>query len=141
MVDCPPLNNTVEISCFGASYHANRARQWKEINPGLGVGVVFTKHKEDPGSHTSFFIHAGTYTDSYNDRAVFLVGGPRVTLGYENSYHVSADLGLGFLHGSDSKGTALIPSVSAGYDRFNLCVTSDMSDSVAVYARVTLFSF
>lgn len=136
------LHNQLEADIFGTSYHFNRSKDWNETNPGVGVGLILTKQKEDPGFHASFTIQTGVYKDSYNDTAFFLVAGPRLTLGQEDSLHACAELGLGYVHGSGNNGTAIIPTISAGYDRCSLCVTADPTGgAVAAFLRFRLMDF
>lgn len=147
------ITNQLEVNVFGLSYHMNRNVDYNEQNPGIGVGVILNSAGgEDDGFHASMSIQAGGYRDSFSDTAVYLVAGPRLTFGYEHASHATIELGMGYLHGSSSNGTVVIPVVSIGYDRFSLCATADLlgnnrneddevSRAVAVFLRVKLFDF
>ena len=145
------LQNELELNVFGLSYHTNRNYNFNEVNPGLGLGLVFNKvGYEDDGSHMSMVVSAGEYKDSFNNTAYYILAGPRLTLGYEDSFHATAEAGVGLLHGSGNKSAALVPVVSVGYDRFNLCVTGELGNTsneheaskmIALFLRVKLFDF
>jgi hypothetical protein len=145
------LKDHLELNVFGLSYHTNRNYDLNEINPGVGVGLVLNKKQIDPGMHLSMVIAAGTYKDSYSETAFYAIGGPRLTVGYDHSFHVSGELGIGYINGSGKNGAITIPIISAGYDRVNICFTADLlgyqeegqktNRAIAAFLRVKLFDF
>lgn len=145
------LKNELELNVFGLSYHSNRNYNFNEVNPGLGLGIVFNNvEATDNGYHMSMVVSAGEYKDSYNATAYYFLAGPRLTLGHENDFHATAEFGVGLLHGSGNKSSAVVPVVSVGYDRFNLCVTGEIGNTtneheaskmIALFLRVKLLDF
>lgn len=116
---------SLELDVFGLSYHSNRNYDFNEKNPGLGITAVFGSDRPDPGYHFSMTVSGGTYKDSYSNQATYLLAGPRLTLGYEESFHVSIAWSGGYIQGSGHHGQGLIPFAAIGYDRYSLGITGD----------------
>jgi len=114
----------LELTVFGLSYHTNRDYDYNEVNPGLGLNFVFSS-KDDNFWHPSWVLSGGFYKDSYSDTATYLLVGPRLTLGYDDSFHVSGGFGAGYFNGSGNNGLGYIPVVTVGYDWFNVGITGD----------------
>lgn len=149
---------SLEAFIFGKSYHFNRTVPWHETNPGVAVGLA---HATEAGD---LLVTVGGYRDSYGEQAKFALLGIRGYLGDRHALHVTGGLSLGYYQGSGNHGTGLIPIVSIGYNRVDLCVTGDWlsrnsnenaqyradgsidphsvdSSSVAVFLKVRVYDF
>jgi hypothetical protein len=116
----------LELSVFGLSYHTNRDYDYNEVNPGLGLNLTFSSlEKQNQNWYLSWVLSGGFYKDSYSDTATYLLVGPRLTLGYDDSFHVSGGFGVGYFEGSGNTGIGYIPVVTVGYDWFNVGITGD----------------
>jgi|HubBroStandDraft_4_1064222.scaffolds.fasta_scaffold431464_1 hypothetical protein len=108
----------LDVDIFGASYHTNRYIAWREHNPGLGLTVGIPN---DP--NFDFVVSGGTYIDSMDNHARYIMGGFRPIIGDRFNWHGALVLEGGYMHGSGSSGVAFIPVLQFGYDRYMLCVT------------------
>lgn len=109
---------SAEAYVFGKSYHSNRSIDWNENNLGLGGGVAY--HYD---SNTDLTFVGGAYKDSYGDRAQFALIGVRVVGGDRDGAHATIGVNAGYFTGSDFNGFGIMPVLSVGYDRVDLCVT------------------
>lgn len=149
--DLPP--DSLELYAFGASHHTNRNVPWREINPGIGLGLA---HTFDPAA--DILVSAGTYRDSVNNAARFAMIGGRFVAGDRDGFNATAGLSLGYFRGSgwDGRGCAVMPVLSVGYGPVSLCMTGEIAPNrtpanhdrnhattsvVAIFARVTLWRF
>lgn len=107
-----------EIYAFGKSYHSNRSIDWNETNLGAGLGLAY--HYD---SKTDVTFVAGSYQDSYNERAQFALLGARFVAGDRDGAHATFGMSGGYFKGSDFHGVGIMPVVSVGYDWLDLCVT------------------
>lgn len=112
----------VSLDIFGLSYHQDREYGYNERNPGLGLSLVFHDKEDD---FLGFVVSGGVYKDSYYDRAQFLVVGVRCLVGSKDSFHGSLSVQGGYFDGSGFEGLGVLPVVSVGYDRFDLCFTGN----------------
>ncbi len=119
-----PVDVSLELDVFGLSYHSNRKYDYNEVNPGLGLSLVFSTPDE---SLVKFSIVAsgGSYKDSFDEQAYYALVGPRVTLGYDDSFHASLSLQSGYLDGSGLEGQGIIPFITVGYDWFDIGITGN----------------
>lgn len=143
------VESGTELYVYGVSYHTNREYGFNERNPGLGLG--FYQEKDD-GSHWYFTGQASVYYDSYENYAKVVTIGPRYVFGDVNSFHVDATLQVGgIMSGIDNNlYPAIIPSISVGYERYNLHLIympetreshpgeGDNSSAVAAFLRIRL---
>lgn len=124
-VTLTPPKMSLEVDMFGLSYHTNRNYDFNETNPGLGLSFVISSPDKSSWFNVGMAFSVGTYEDSYKDQAKYLLIGPRLTIGYEDSFHVSFSGQAGYLDGSGSNGTIVVPFVTVGYDWISLGVTGD----------------
>ncbi len=109
---------SLEAFVFGHSYHTTRDDRWNENNWGLAVGVV-----DQVSDHWDIQVVGGTYLDSFDDRATFLLMGPSYVLGDRHGWHGTAGIAGGYFGGSGFSGAGILPTVTVGYDRVDLCFT------------------
>jgi hypothetical protein len=137
------LNVGVELDVFGLSYHSNRDYDFNEVNPGLGISLV-AEPKDDSPWHFSMVASFGSYKDSYRDQSTYFLVGPRLTLGHQNSFHVTAAVQAGWVSGSGKNGQAIVPFASIGYDWLDIGITGDpvgMGDKNAEYYSKVVAGF
>jgi hypothetical protein len=120
------IKTTLELDVFGLSYHTNRDYDFNEKNPGLGLSAIFMEVGPETGYDLSLAMSTGIYKDSYSKQALYFLAGPRVTLGYDDSFHASISVQAGYLDGSGKNGLAAIPFVTIGYDWFNVGITGEL---------------
>jgi hypothetical protein len=111
---------SVETLVFGVSYHSNRSIDWNEQNYGLGLGIAYHQ-----GVHVDLTVTAGEYEDSYHEPARFFLIGARHIFGEREGAHVTIGGAGGYYYGSRMPGIGFMPVVTAGYDRFDLCITGN----------------
>jgi hypothetical protein len=144
-------NFSTELDVFGLSYHANRDYDFNEVNPGLGITMVMNSAEPTDMSHFSMIASVGSYRDSYNDQAWYILAGSRFTVGTRDGLHASAALTLGWVDGSGTRGLPIVPFLSVGYNRYDLGITGspetgksgaeDSSKVIAVYLKIRLLDF
>ncbi len=115
---------SLELDVFGLSYHTNREYNFNEVNPGIGLSLT-VQNPENQLCHFSAVTSAGTYKDSYRNQAVYALIGPRFTLGYDDSFHVSATVQAGYMQGSGQNGFAYVPFITMGYDWIDVGLTGN----------------
>ncbi len=145
-----PARVDLELDIFGVSYHSNRTYGFNETNYGVGFNAAMSSPTND---HFYMVVSTGTYKDSYDKDAFFFMVGPRAMIGYRNGLHATASVQGGYLRGSGAKGQGILPIVSFGYDRVDVCVTgtpfsednnsnsADNSNMVAVFLKFRVFEF
>lgn len=114
-------NVDLEVSLFGLSYHSNTDYDWNQVNQGAGLGVVIGSN----GDKLRFVLCGGTYKDSFNKQAIYVLGGLRCMLGDDHGFHHGINILTGFLNGSNTNGATFLPVYTVGYDWFDFCVTAD----------------
>jgi hypothetical protein len=112
---------SLEATVFGLSYHTNRHHDWNEVNPGTSLSLV--KPLESYNNDMLFTI--GTYDDSDRHQAKFALIGARHTIGDRKAGHITGSLSAGYFEGSGLRGFGIIPVVSIGYNRVDVCITGD----------------
>jgi hypothetical protein len=115
----------VELDVMGLSYHTKNSYDFNEENPGLGVSFTIGTNVPDDGLSAVMVASVGYYKDSYNEQAKYFLAGPRGVIGHRDGFHVSGAIQVGYVSGSGLHGGAIIPFLSVGYDRFDLCITGD----------------
>lgn len=110
---------------FGKSYHTNRHVHFNETNPGFALEIAAEENQ-----YLDFIVTTGVYKDSYSDVARFAMGGARLFfLGSREKFHTTLSVEAGYLKGSTINGLTIIPVMSIGYDRIDLCFTGDPTGS------------
>ena len=110
---------------FGKSYHTNRQVNYNEINPGLALGIGWQALPS-----IDLIATTGVYKDSYYDIAKFAVLGFRfILIGKRNSLHVTLGASVAYIKGSTFNGLGVLPVISLGYNRIDLCFTGDPTGS------------
>jgi hypothetical protein len=94
---------SLEATVFGLSYHTNRHHDWNEVNPGTSLSLVKP-------------------LESYNNDMLI---GARHTIGDRKAGHITGSLSAGYFEGSGLRGFGIIPVVSIGYNRVDVCITGD----------------
>jgi hypothetical protein len=137
-LDWHPTPHTygLELDIMGLSYHAKRSVGFNETNPGAGLSLTVGTHEPSDTISADMVASFGAYKDSYSERSEYLIAGPRLTLGARNGLHVTAACLLGYVSGSGVKGAAIVPIVSVGYSRADLCITGDPFERGAMTSRV-----
>jgi hypothetical protein len=134
---------------MGLSYHTNKSYDFNEENLGLGVSFTIGSNVPDDGLSAVMVASVGFYKDSYNEQAKYFLAGPRGVIGHRDGFHVSGAVQVGYVDGSGLHGAGIIPFVSVGYDRFDLCVTGDpfskdsedKSKFVACFLKIRVLDF
>jgi hypothetical protein len=111
----------IDLDLFGASYHTNRYIDWRERNPGVGLTI---SRPTDP--HFDFVVSGGTYIDSMDKHAQYLLGGGRAIIGDRYRWHGAVVLEGGYSKANGMNGITFLPVLQFGYDRFSLCVTGQV---------------
>ena len=112
-----------EVYIFGFTRHSNRNVNYNEKNYGFGLGVFRRIIEDNVYSNIDATFIGGTYIDSYNERAKFLMPGLRFNFGNINTFHSSLGVNAGYFVGSDMVGFGIIPCATIGFNRFDICVT------------------
>lgn len=136
-----------EVLAFGASYHSNRAADWNELNPGAGIGLGTCMTGGPTTSGWDLRISAGVYQDSFDQQATFVMPGFAYNLGARNSLHGTLGLNVGYLDGSGSHGSGIMPVLGVAWDRWELCATGypkawsmENTEDGVVYPRTGLLA-
>ncbi len=115
-------DNAMEGYVFGLSKHSNQSINYNEVNQGVGLGYAHKLENEFNSSYDTYMtVIGGVYKDSYYETATFLMPGFRIGFGDMAGMHFTAGMNAGYFNGSDFKGLGVMPSVTVGYDRFDIC--------------------
>lgn len=114
----PPTHGTLALDAFGLSYHNNRSVRWNERNPGIGITVT-----TEQSDSSDLMCSIGSYRDSLDERATYALTGLRYVVGERTSLHTYMGALTGVLYGSGNHGAVILPYLSIGYDRVDLCLT------------------
>lgn len=109
--------DTVDIYAYGLSYHTNRDYNFREVNPGIGIGY---SAYDESAPILSMTLQISCYKNSYAEWTGLTTFGPRLTFGDRSKFHYGADATLGVIYSESIKGSVAFPSFFVGYDRFNL---------------------
>jgi hypothetical protein len=131
-----PPTYGLELDLLGLSYHAKRSVGFNEVNPGAGLSLTVGTHEPSDTISADMVLSVGSYKDSYSARSDYLIAGPRLTLGARNGMHATAACLLGYVSGSGVGGAAIVPVVSLGYSRADICITGDPFERGAMTSRV-----
>lgn len=115
----------LELDLMGLSYHTNRNYDFNEVNPGIGLSFTLGSDVVDDGNSAVLVASFGTYKNSYDGQANYFLVGPRGTLGYREHFHVSGAIQAGYIIGFNQNGSVIVPVLSVGYNRFDLCITGN----------------
>jgi hypothetical protein len=142
-----PHTYGLEFDLMGLSYHAKRSAGFNEVNPGAGLSLTIGTHDPSDTISADMVASFGSYKDSYSERSVSVIAGPRLTLGRRDGLHTAYACLLGYVSGSGIRGAAIVPILSVGYDEVDLCVTGDPfedeeeSSVVACFLKIRLLDF
>ena len=138
---CQDCQDSIELLGFGLSKHYDRDREYNERNWGLGLlwaHNIYDKRMDHDAAYTpEFTIVAGSYRDSYNARASFLMPGIRFVWGDRAGWHQWVSVNGGYFMGSGYPGLGIMPSFGAGYSRYDLGVVAGQG-MVAGYVKMEL---
>lgn len=128
--------DSIEVYGFGLSKHFDKQEDYQEVNPGLGLGYIHQLEMDYEASYkANFTLIAGQYQDSYRETARFLMPGVRFIWGEAREYHIWGGANAGYFYGSKFIGIGIMPSIGAGWDRYDIGFTGGQG-MVACFAKV-----
>jgi hypothetical protein len=99
------------VNIFGLSVHANRSKDFNEINPGVGLRYVFAR----PAPRWRFFGEGGIYYDSSREWAKYLALGAAYRFAEHWSVAAGVAYGQSASYNNGKPFFALVPGLAFEY--------------------------
>jgi hypothetical protein len=117
----------VDLYVFGASFHSfhSEIKPLNGFNPGVGLGFAYHMLEK-----TDATIAMGGYIDSFEHQAQFTMVGVRQVFWERKGFHATVGISGGYFQGSGFNGLGVVPTVSIGYNRVDVCFTGTFNQPV-----------